>query len=77
MHDVIKVERGIYIDMGCSGVFTIGSGYFIPDTVGTEEFQADLKDFLEKHLPYESKVTDQVSILRPGPLCPEAASGLD
>ena len=48
----IRVNRGIYIDMGCNGILQVDEGVFIPTGYGSAEsnkkFQEELNVFLEK-----------------------------
>lgn len=47
-----KVNRGIYIDMGCNGIHQVDEWIFIPTGYGSAEsnkkFQEELNVFLEK-----------------------------
>lgn len=53
--DAIKVNCGIYIDLDCTAIQHVQSGYFIcaiPDTSDmAEEYEADLGAFLAKWYP--------------------------
>ena len=48
----IKVNGGIFVDWGCSGIKKISPGYFIPENACTsdteEEYRQELTAFLEK-----------------------------
>lgn len=40
----ITVKRGIYIDMGCSHIFQIDDGVFIPTGYGSAESNEKLQE---------------------------------
>lgn len=48
----VKVNRGIFIDMECSGITPVPEGVFIPtegvSNLTEEEFQRELQEFLDK-----------------------------
>lgn len=53
--EAVKVERGIFIDMGCKGITHIPAGYFIPlqsSTADTSKaYQHDLEQFMARWFP--------------------------